>query len=135
MSRYNRLYRDRGAEALPLGVSRYNAATRPGLCCDTAGPMLGYGRAGERHGAARLRHRRPQAATRPVLGHDTTPLCSTIRRGARGMGAPCTQPGSVGCAPVHPTQFWTQCTVSESLFGTLFMSTVNKIFQKKKKKK
>ena len=34
MSRYNRLYRDR-RKALPLGLSRYNAATWPGLCYDT----------------------------------------------------------------------------------------------------
>ena len=30
-----------------------------------------------------------------------------------------------GCAPGAPNQFWTQCTVSESLFGTLFMNTVH----------
>ena len=110
------------------------------LCRDTAQPDAAirpqqrprYGQAGVRHGAARLRHGWPQTATRPVLGHDTAPLCTTIRGGVHDMGAPYAQPGFVGCAPLHPTQFWTQCTVSESLFGTLFMSTVHKFFSKKK---
>ena len=62
-------------------------------------------------------------ATQPVLGLRHGTLRATTRRGARSMGAP----WSVGCAPVHPTQFWTQCTVSESLFGTLFLTTVHEV--------
>ena len=38
---------------------------------------------------------------------------------------------SVGCALGAPSQFFTQYTVSESLFGTLFMNTVHKIYWKK----
>ena len=83
---------------------------------------------------------------------DTAGGCAAIRRrertGARacarrygcpsllyGWAKPATQrnvrAGWAGCAPGALNQFWTQCTVSESLFGTLFMSTVHKFFLNK----
>ena len=71
--------------------------------------------------------RRDTPATQPVLGLRHGTLRAMTRRSARSLGAPCAQPRFVGCAPVHPTQFWTQCTVSESLFGTLSMSTVHEV--------
>ena len=46
---------------------------------------------------------------------------------ARAVGA---QPGSFGCAPGAPNLVLTQCTISESLFGTLSMNTVHKFFSK-----
>ena len=51
-------------------------------------------------------------ATRHTARHDTA-LC------ARSLSAPCAQPWSVGCAPVHPTQFWTQCTISVTVCTTV----------------
>ena len=61
----------------------------------------------------------------PVHGVYARPECT-----ARNLGEPCAQPGSIGCAPAHPTQFWTQCIVFESLFGILFMNTVHNFFSK-----
>ena len=65
-------------------------------------------------------------ATRPVLGHDMAhcaPRHGTVHarpgHSARSLGAPCAQPRSVGCALVHPTQFWTQCTVSVTVWTTI----------------
>ena len=141
MSRYNRLYRDRGVEAWLLVVSRYRRDTAEGSTTTRRRERAGartcsrrYERQGLRHGRAKpatrpgqaydtagqgLRHSRAKPTTRlgqacdmatPSLRYDAArerPGCS-----ARSLGAPCAQPGSVGCAHVHPTQIWTQCTVS-----------------------
>ena len=56
-------------------------------------------------------------------GLHTAPLSASTR-------PPRTRPGRAGWALGAPNQFLTQYTVSESLFGTLFMNTVHKIFQK-----
>ena len=135
----------RGAGLLPISSlceSRYS-----GLYCDTGGTgpgRLSYDTAGLSHDTAKRKAAiRPRVdTTRPATGCDTVgawPRHSpahgmSVRpeRTARNLGAPCAQQGSVGCASVHPTQFWTQCTVSESLFGILFMNTVHKICLKKK---
>ena len=69
-------------------------------------------------------------ATRPAAGlairrygrHDSAPSV----RCARGLGAVGAQPGRSGrttwfvwCAPMHPTQFWTQYTVSVTVWDTV----------------
>ena len=83
---------------------------------------------GQRHGRPRPRYGR----ARPAIRRHCSPRHSSVsaRSGcsARSLGAPCAQPGSVGCAPVHPTQFWTQCTFSVTVWHT-----IHKIFQKNNK--
>ena len=76
--------------------ARRAGARRVGARGDIAGPSLRHGRA------------RP--TTRPGQAYDTTQC-------ARRLGH--------GCAPGAPNQFWTQCTVSESLYRTLFINTVH----------
>ena len=103
-------------------MSRYNAETWSGRhndtvqeVCDTAEGTRhdahcarGKGQAYDTEGQAcytvghRLRHDRPGCSARG--------LCAQL---------------SLGVHLVHPTQFWTQCIVSDSLFGTLFMNTVH----------
>ena len=122
-----------------LRHGRARPATRPGQACDTAGPGLRHGRArpATRPGQAcdtagpGLRHGRARPATRPGQA------CDTAGPGLRhGQARPATRrsvrAGWAGYAPGAHNQFWTQCIVSESLFGTLFMNTVHKIFQKNK---
>ena len=74
--------------------------------------------------------RPPRLASRPSQAYDAA------KPGLR-HSVVCMRAGSVGCALVHPTQFLTQCIVSESLFGTLLMNTVHEHctqnFSKKKK--
>ena len=79
VSRYNRLYRDRGAEAWPLGVSRYNAATRSSLCCDTTGQA----RNTARHACDTVSHK---------LRHGRCWACNTAHCAPR-HGAVRAQPG------------------------------------------
>ena len=69
--------------------------------------------------ATRLQHGQCWATIRRHCAprHCTVP--PRPRRSARSLGAPCAQPWSVGCAPVHPTQFWTQCTVSVTIWTTV----------------
>ena len=74
------------------------------------------------------RYDRPRPRYGWAKACDTTPL----RVSACGLSAPCTRPGSAGCALGVPNQFLTQYTIYESLFGTLFINTVHKIFRKKK---
>ena len=59
-------------------------------------------------------------ATRSTTGHDTAgagprhgDACALPGRSARGL---CVQPGPLG---VHPTQFWTQCTISITIWTTI----------------
>ena len=59
-----------------------------------------------------------EAMTRPAIGCDTAQCVSRL--------------GS-GCALGAPNPVLTQCTVLSHSFGPLFMNTVHKIFQKKKK--
>ena len=108
----------RARMALVLGVSRYS---------------LRHGRPGLRHDRARPRHGRAWPATRRPVLHDTTQRAP--RHGAvHAAWAQCSRPVRIGWVQgvhlVHPTQFWTQCTVSESLFRTLFMSTVHEVLKK-----
>ena len=76
------------------------------------------------HGTAAIRPR-GGPTTRPMLGHDTAPLRSTIRLNARNLGAPCAQPGSDGCEPCALDLVFTQCTVFSHCLGTLFMNTIH----------
>ena len=109
-------------------------------CHDT---MLRHGRACSTIWLRSLRHDTQQLARArcDTAGdsYDTTGwgprhglVCATIQPSARHDTTPCARPGHSGIAAwvqgvhlVHLTQFWTQCTVSESLFGTLFMNTVH----------
>ena len=67
-------------------------------------------------------------ATRPTTSHDTAGHRPTTqpRHGRPGHNAHdlCAQAGQ-GCAPGAPNPVLTQCTVSESLFGKMFMNTVH----------
>ena len=96
-----------GGQRLGRWLCRDTDATRSGEALrHSAGAhacALRYGRSGLRHGRARLK-------TRPGQASDT---------------AHCACRAGQGVHLVHPTQFWTQCTVFESLFGTLFMTTVH----------
>ena len=74
---------------------------------------------------------RYNVATQPGRRHDTD-QCMRGLGAVRAAWAYCAHGLSQGVHLVHPTQFWTQCTVSKSLFGTLFMSTVHEVFKKNK---
>ena len=117
MSQYKRLYCVRRVEAWLLGVSRYNAATRPGPRCDMT----------EEHETWSARHnvRYDQvcAATRPGVRFDTPTIrsgdntargrqrhdawCAMTRPAQRAVGE---QPES-GCVPGAPNSVLTQCTI------------------------
>ena len=75
--------------------------TRPGVRCDTTWCALPHDRPG-------LRHDQPQATT---------------RRRVRAAWAQCARPVRAawvqGVHLVHPTQFWTQCTVSVTVWTTV----------------
>ena len=63
-------------------------------------------------------------ATRPATG-------PAIRRCGRHDMAPSGRAAwSIGCAPVHPTQFWTQCTVSVTVWDTVHEHCSQEIFKK-----
>ena len=78
-------------------------------------------------------------ATLPMLACDMThctPRHGAVRArlgsSARSLGAPCAQPGSVGCVPMHLTQFWTQCTVIVTVWTTVH-EHCSQDFSKRKK--
>ena len=95
----------RDCVAIRMDVSLQARSLATGLCCDTDATRPGEAL---RYGCPSLLHGWAKPATQ------------------RSVGA-----GWAGCALGALNQFWTQCTVSESLFGTLFMSTVHKIFLNK----
>ena len=80
-----------------------------------------------REARARPATRRARPATLPATGCDTTDLGVVRAAYARSL--------SLGVHLVHPTQFWTQCIVFDSLFGTLFMNTVHEHCSRGFKKK
>ena len=144
-SRYNRLYRDR-RKAWPLGVSRSMlrhgracATIRPGGArhcrggCDTTRSST---RHSARHGRCALRQDREEGHYTAEVGLRHGTWCATTWPTQR---ATCAQPGPWVCAHCALDLVLTQCTVlshylghcSESLFGTLFMSTVHEVFKKK----
>ena len=137
VSRYNRLYRDR-RKAWPLGVSRYNVATRPGLCCNTveepATRRVVAGVCAQRHGRGLL--------DTTERGPRQSLVCATIQPSACHDTAPCARHGLSGCAAwvqgvhlVHLTQFWTQCTVSLTVWTTVHEHYSQIFFEKIKKNK
>ena len=89
-----------------------------GLCRDTNGRIVTGTRLG-RWVVSRYRRDTPgeSTATRRRECAAIQPPRPTTRRSVHA--------GWARCAPSAPNQFWTQCTVSESLFGTLFMNTVH----------
>ena len=114
VSRYNRLYRDIGAEGVAAGC----VAIQHSQGCDTA-------TAAATIQLCRCATRRGTPVTRPTTRCDTAsvgPRHGVVRsrlgrsvRYARSLGAP----WSVGCAPMHPTLFWTQCTFSVTVWTTV----------------
>ena len=121
VSRYNRLYRDR-RKTWPLGVSQYNAATRPGICCDTAEePTTRRAKVlacAQRHGRGLLRHDREGATTRSCVSHDTAQRAPR-HDAVRSAWAQWARSLAQGVHLVHPTQFWTQCIVSVTVWTTV----------------
>ena len=89
------------------------------LCYDEEG---GGGGGGGSCDTARVRrHCRTRPATRPDG--------ATTRRPAHGLGAVCAQPGFRVCTLCTRLSFDSE-HCSESLFGSLFMNTVHKVFKK-----
>ena len=107
VSRYNQLYRDRSG--LGNWLCRYTL-----LRHGREGTTIWHKRRATRPRARDMtrsaREARARPATRPTTG------CNTAHDTA-GLEAPCAQPGSFGCAPMHPTHFWTQCTVMSHFLG------------------
>ena len=124
MSRYNRLYRDRGVEAWPLVMSRYR--------CDTVGGSTATQRRGARVRAA---IRPPRLVTRQGQACDTAG--PGLRHGTvRAAWVQCARPVRAGWVQgVHLDQpSFGLSALFQSLFGPLFMNTFHKFFQKKIKK-
>ena len=105
------------ARGWAAGLYHETGATRHRERHDTARERRNTG---PRYGRLCLRHGRPQATTRPSARHDTT-LCA--RRGL------CTQ-AEPRCAPGAPDPVLDSVHCFQSLFGTLFMSTVHEVFKK-----
>ena len=85
------------------------------ISCDTAGQACDTASQACDMASHRLRQG-------PRHDRDTTFL-GTVR-------AACAHKLVQGVHLVHPTQFWTQCSIYESLFGQLFMNTVHEVFKK-----
>ena len=155
MSRYNQLYRDRRAAWLRACHDTIDCIVTLGqwygrwLCRDTTQPGLRYGQEElryARHSACRgARYRAttqpPVPATRSRGTRDTAPgqACDTTRPGCDTVGAGprhgavhvpwahhARSQGQLCVHIVHLTYFWTQCTVSVTVW-----TTVHKFFRKK----
>ena len=97
---------------------------------DVSRPRPRHGQPGARHSTCDTTAR---PATQPAGGHDKALGAATIRPRARSLSAACARRLGCGCT-LCTWHVFGLSTVSESLFGPLFMNAVHKIFSKKKLK-